>query len=285
MHTILHNTSTIRFATFLSPIMYATYEHIVRYVGEKVGYPTTLNVGQNFEELAQGHVDVAFICGLPYVRMMNWPSCPVELLAAPVLQGKRYQHKPVYFSDVVVRSDSPYTSFDDLRGCVWAYNERASHSGCNLVCYSLLERGKAPRYFGTTVKSGSHLRSLEMVLEGKAHATAIDSHVLDVLRTRDKELAARLRVVDMLGPSSIPPMVVSRRLDTGLACRIQEALVTMHHDACAAQGLHEGLIEKFVTVADADYGDIRGMLAKVEGVEFPPVPARGRGSPIRRSSH
>jgi phosphonate transport system substrate-binding protein len=136
----------IRFATFLASIMYGTYEYIARYVGEKVGYASILNVGQTFEEFAEGLVDVGFICGLPYTHLTNWPLCPVELLAAPVLQGERYQGKPIYFSDVIVRTNSQYTSFNALRGCVWAYNERRSHSGCNLVCYTLLERGKTPQY-------------------------------------------------------------------------------------------------------------------------------------------
>ncbi len=245
------NTTPIRFATFLSPIMYSTYAHIARYVGERVGRQTTLEVGQSFEEFAEGQVDVAFICGLPYVRMTSQNTCPVELLAAPVLMGERYLHRPIYFSDVIVRSDSPYTSFDDL------------------VCYSLLERGKSPDYFGKTVKSGSHLRSLEMVLEGEADAAAIDSHLSDILRSRDELLAARLRVVDVLGPSSIPPVVVSMRLDNELKGKLQDALVTMHLDDCGARELQQGLIERFVAVRDEDYGNIRKMLEKVEGVEFP----------------
>jgi len=264
-----NNAVTIRFATFLSPILYGTYEHIARYIGEKVDCPTTLRVGQSFEEFAEGQIDVAFICGLPYVRMASQYNCPVELLAAPVLIGKRYRHRPIYFSDVIVRNESPFTCFDDLRGCVWAYNERASHSGCNLVCYSLLERGKSPEYFGETVKSDSHLRSLEMVLEGEVDAAAIDSHLLDVLRSRDVKLAARLRVVDMLGPSSIPPVVVSKRVAKEIKCRIQQALITMHLDDCGARGLREGLIERFVVVTDEDYGDLRGMLRRVEKVAFP----------------
>jgi len=249
--------------------MYSTYAHIARYIGEKVAHPTTLRVGQSFEEFAEGQIDVAFICGLPYVRMASQDTCPVELLAAPVLVGKRYRERPIYFSDVIVRSDSPFASFDDLGGCIWAYNERASHSGCNLVCYSLLERGKSPDYFGKTVKSGSHLRSLEMVLVGEADAAAIDSHLSDILRSKDEELAARLRVVDVLGPSSIPPAVVSKRLDNELKCKLREALITMHLDDCGAKELREGLIERFVVVRDEDYRDLRGMLDRVERVEFP----------------
>ena len=160
MHaTYSHNAPAIRFTTFLAPNLYRTYEHIARYVGGKVGYPTRLTVGQSFEDFAAGRADVGFICSLPYVHLIDAPNSPVELLAAPVLQGQRYQNKPVYFSDVIVRSDSPFTSFDDLDGCVWAYNQPTSHSGYNLVCYSLLEQGKTLNYFGTMVESGSHRRS------------------------------------------------------------------------------------------------------------------------------
>lgn len=269
MQTIPHNTATLRFATFLSPLLYPTYEHIASYIGARVDCPTSLHVGQSFEEFAGGQADVAFMCGLPYARMADEPACPIELLAAPVLQGQRYQHKPIYFSDVIVRSDSPYTSFDDLRGCAWVYNERASHSGCNLVCYSLLEQGKAPAYFGKTIKSGSHLRSLEMVLKGQADASALDSHVLDILRSRDQEVAAQLRVVATLGPSTIPPIVAAKRLDPDLKRNIQQALVTMHHDPQAACKLHEGLIERFAIITGEAYNDLRRMRTRVEQVEFP----------------
>ena len=77
-----------------------------------------------------------------------------------------------------------------------------------------------------------------------------------------------LRVVDVLGPSSIPPVVVSKRLDDELKCKLREALVTMHLDECGAKGLREGLIERFVVVADEDYGDLRGMLEKVDRWRF-----------------
>lgn len=265
MHaTFLHDAPAIRFATFLAPSLYCTYEHIARYVGVKVGYPTSLSVGHSFDDFVTGQVDVGFICGLPYVHLVDSPGSPVELLAAPVLRGERYQNKPVYFSDVIVRGDSPFTSFDDLSGCRWAYNQRTSHSGYNLVCSSLLEQGKTMRYFGTMIETGSHQRSLQLVLEGQADATAIDSHVLDALLWQNKELELQLRVIAMLGPSSIPPIVVARSLDSNLKCRLQEVLITMHKDPNAADGLHEGRIDHFVAVSDTDYDDIRAIFARVQ---------------------
>src|SRR2546425_6183831 len=199
----MHDTLSIRFASYLSPNIYATYEHITRYVGEKVGRPTTLTVGRSFEEFAAGQVDVGFICGLPYSHLADSPSCPVELLVAPVLQGERYQHRPIYFSDVIVRNDSPYTSFNDLQGCTWAYNQRVSHSGWNLVYYSLLEQDKTLRYFGRMIETGSHQRSISLVLEGQADATAIDSHVLDVFLAQNTAAVDTLRSIAMLGPASM----------------------------------------------------------------------------------
>jgi phosphonate transport system substrate-binding protein len=260
---------TLRFANFLSPILQSTYEQIAHHAGQTLGLPATLHTGQSLDEFTNGQADAGFLCGLLYVRMRQWADCPVELLAAPVLLADRYEDRPIYFSDVIVHRDSPYTSFDDLQGCTWAYNEATSHSGCNLVCYGLLKRHKSPHYFGQRVKSGSHLTSLQMIIDGQADATAIDSHVLDVMLQRNPALAAQLRVVAMLGPSAMPPVVVAKRLDAELKDRLRAALVEMHHDPSPAHDLQQGLIRRLVPVADEHYNDIRHMLATVQAVTFP----------------
>jgi phosphonate transport system substrate-binding protein len=255
---------TVRFVNFLSPLLQGTYDTIARYVGEGGQYPTVSGVGQTLDEFAHGQADVGFLCGLLYVRMREQTVWPVELLAAPVLSGERYQQRPIYYSDVVVRKNSPYTSFQDLRGCRWAFNEEASHSGYNHVVADMLKRGISFPYFGETIKSGSHLNSLHMVLEGEADATAIDSHILDVVLRRDAHVASHVRIVDMFGPSSIPPVVVARRLDPTLKAQIQMALLTMHHDPVVARALQLGGIEHFVPVQDEHYQDIREMFARVQ---------------------
>ncbi|SRR5581483_9464174 len=254
----------LHFVNYLSPLLDSTYEYIATYVGEHIGLPTTLSVGQSLEDFATGKVDVGFLCGLAYVQMTNWSRCPVELVAAPVLQGERYRQAPLYFSDVIVRRESRYTSFQDLRGCVWAYNETASHSGYNLVRYSLLQRGLQTDYFRWAVATGSHLQSLQAVIDGRADATAIDSHILDVLRQRQPELMAQFRVIDVFGPSHIPPVVVANALEPSLRQKIGEILLSMYHDAQAAQQLHEGLIARFVAIADNDYDEIRHMFSLVQ---------------------
>jgi phosphonate transport system substrate-binding protein len=178
------------------------------------------------------------------------------LLVAPVLLPQRYAGKPLYFSDVVVRRDSPFTSFKDPRGSVWGYNERTAHSGWNLVCYNLYLRELKLNYFGRIRKTGSHLESLRMLEEGQIDAAAIDSHVLDVARTLRSDLNAQFRVIEVLGPSSIPPVVVSKALPFSLKRAIRDALLEMHNNPQAAKVLQRGLIARFVMVSDDHYDSI-----------------------------
>ena len=262
----------LRFATFLSPVLYDTYAHITRYVGERLGVPTTLCVGQSLDEFATGEADVGFLCGLLYADMSQ--PRPVELLAAPVVMGKRYRGEPLYYSDVIVHRDSLYTSFDALQGSRWAFNEEASHSGYNIVSYSLLIRGKTFEHFGSMLKTGSHFASLQAVLDGKADAAAIDSHVLDMWFQQKPELAQQLRVVEMLGPSTIPPIVATTRVNAQTRHRIQEVLCTMHQDIDGVKGLHGGLIERLVPVEDAHYDDIRCMFVRVQERKMSTVSCR-----------
>ncbi len=47
---------------------------------------------------------------------MDVANPPIELLAAPVMEALRYEHRPIYFSDVVVRRDSPFRIFAEMPG-------------------------------------------------------------------------------------------------------------------------------------------------------------------------
>src|SRR5260370_3655348 len=94
----------LRFVTFLAPNLRPVYEFIARHIGERLGCATELVDGDSYDDVAEA--DVAFLCGLPYVRLMERKKPPVELLAAPVLQGARYRGRPICFSDVIVHCAS-----------------------------------------------------------------------------------------------------------------------------------------------------------------------------------
>ncbi len=117
------------FATYLAPCLKPLYQLVTDTVGEELGRPTRLVDGTSLDQLRQGEVGFAFLCGLPYVRLRREDPSLVDAIAAPVVSEVRYGGRPIYFSDVIVPRDSPAKAWGDLRGASWAYNEPDSHSG------------------------------------------------------------------------------------------------------------------------------------------------------------
>jgi len=259
---------TLRFATFLAPNMLPVYQFVAGYVGEKLGCRTELAVGTSFDQFESGQADVGFICGLPYVQLTRHDPPPVELLAAPVLQGERYRGQPVYFSDVIVRRDSPFQKFADLRGHSWSYNDPDSHSGYNVTRYHLVRMGETQGFFGQVVQAGWHQKSIQLVIEGTVDASAIDSQVLAIELREHPEWASELRVIDSLGPSSIQPVVAARQLPPPIRTEVRRALLAIGDDPHAAVALARGFVQGFAPVTDSTYDDIRKMLAEAEAAEF-----------------
>jgi phosphonate transport system substrate-binding protein len=216
------------------------------------------------EKLDQGEIQVGWICGLPYVWKADQVAPSIELLAAPVLKGDRYQGKPIYFSDVAVHQDSPFRTFADLRGCVWAYNEPRSHSGCYVTRYHLAKIGESHGFFGKAIESGSHQTSLQWILSGKIDASAIDSTVLELELQHYPEIAAQIRILDTLRASPIPPWVVSTRVPQEMRDRLRQAFLYMHQTPAGQAVLSQGTIDRFVTVSDRDYDAIRHMAKQAE---------------------
>jgi len=214
------------------------------------------------ERLLSGEIQAGWICGAPYVQMIDQTRAPLALLAAPVMAAPRYLDRPIYFSDVVVRADRPYATFADLRGAVWAYNEPHSHSGYHVVRYHLATLGETRAFFGRVFASGAHQRSLALILAGDADASAIDSTVLDMLTAQEPTLAAQLRVIATLGPSPMPPWVVHQSVPRALRQALTDALITMHADALGQTILRQASVARFAAVSDGDYDPIRAMLRR-----------------------
>lgn len=257
---------TIRFATFLAPNMLPVYQFTADYIGRQLGLPTHLFTGTTFNQFAGDEADVGFICGLPYVRLVEQRPSPVQLLAAPVLRGERFENRPIYYSDVIVRQDSPYHTFADLRGSVWAYNEPDSQSGCAITMYHLAQMQATAAYFGQVVRAGSHQRAIQLILTGQVDAAAVDCQVLAVEMAQQPALTRQLRVIDLLGPSPIPPVVAASRLPAGLKADIQAVLWAMGDDPEAVEALAYGFIHRFAPVADSDYDAIRQIAATAAAV-------------------
>lgn len=265
-------TETIRFTSLMAENADLVVDAVVRYVGDQLGAPTSFVADVPWQErerlLDGGQIQAAWICGLPYVRKVDVGNPPIELLAAPVMAAPRYGDRPVYFSDVVVRRDSPFRTFADLRGASWAYNEPGSQSGYNVVRYHLATLGETEGYFGQIVEAGAHQRSLQLILDGEIDASAIDSTVLEMEFERKPAMRSAVRVVETLGPSPIPPWVVLRRLPRELRRALRGVLLGMHQDPRGRGILTTGQLARFERVVDSDYEPIRRMARQAELVRL-----------------
>ena len=202
----------LRIGTFLAPNIMPVYEAVTEAIGRRLGVATELVVETDYDACARDEDEVCFVCSLPYVHFERAGIAPAVPVAAPVLSGERYGGRPIYFSDVIVRADSRFQSFLDLRGHSWAYNEPLSQSGYGITRYHLLELGETHGFFSEVVEAGFHETSIRLVAAGEVDASAIDSQVLAVTLRDDPSLARSLRAIDALGPSTIQPVAVSNRV-------------------------------------------------------------------------
>jgi phosphonate transport system substrate-binding protein len=258
----------LRVGTFLAPNMMPVYEAITETIARRLGTTAELVVETSYENCATDVNDVCFVCSLPYVMFEREGISPSLPTAAPVLTGARFGGKPIYFSDVIVRAESGFGSFLDLRGCRWAYNEPLSQSGYGITRYHLVTLGETNGFFGDVIEAGYHETAIEMVRDGEVDAAAIDCQVLAVAVREHPDLTETLRVVETLGPSTIQPIGVSRRLGEAVRASIRDALVTMHEDRHLAARLAHGFIERLVPVEASSYDDIRAMVDECERAGF-----------------
>lgn len=241
----------MRLVSCLAPCLAPLYRAVAEHLG--VDFDETAPWEESERQLLSGQVELGFLCGLGYVRQPHG----LEVLGAPVFAAPRYEDAPVYFSDLIVRADSPYKELADLRGCRWASNEPNSHSGSNVLRWHLRND---PDFFRQEIVSGSHARSIGLVQSGAVDLACIDSTVLEELRP------ANLRVIGTLGPSPIQPLLISTRIPLERREELRARLLSFPST---------GPVRRFAPVNDAHYDPLRATLSFSSG----PAPTAARLSP------
>jgi phosphonate transport system substrate-binding protein len=235
----------------------------VTYIGERLGQPTLLVQRRSYKEISdlleKGDVDVAFVCGRPYV--IDHDRFGLQLLAAPLVYDE-----PIYYSYVIVPADSPAQRFADLRGQRYAFSDPLSNSG-HLVPVAMLARlGETPdRFFKRSIFTYSHSASVEAVAVKFVDGASVDSYVYDYLAATNPGLTAKTRIIDRSAPHGITPVVVRADLAPAVKARVRRVLLDMDRDPRGLDILKQLMIRRFVTVADGRYDSIREMLRLIGG--------------------
>lgn len=260
----------LRVITYLAPSLpLELFETLTDHLAGALGTAGHLSVDESRsgprpgedDPFSRGEADLGFVCATSYVWLTDRPVCPVELAAAWVPDDPRCLDRAVYFADVVVRSDSPVSTFDELAGAAFAYNDDASLSGYHSLRFQLRERGLDDSHLGAMVLSGSHLRSLAMVEAGDVDAAAVDSVALRLQRNRRPALDQAIRVIDTWGPHPVQATVLRATLPAHDRAVLRSALLSAHDDPIVGPALAAAGLLRFDAVGDAHYAPVRSALA------------------------
>ena len=240
--------------------MFWFYQGVATYLGQTLGVETHITQSQydplQDPMMLQDQIDIAFICGLPFVQLNRIIPGQLQALVAPVMQASRYQNRPVYFSDIIVKASRNFR-FEDLAGKTFCYNDPGSNSGYNLVRYRLMQSQYPSSFFGKVMQSGSHQRSIELVVEGIADCAAIDSTVLEQQLRFQPELANHLRVIESIGPCPMPPIIISSRLAND--SQKLQSILCQPNTELASNSMKQAQIRRYVSVQTEDYAPILRM--------------------------
>jgi len=249
-------------AAVISPkATFDTYSPLLDYVARRLDRPVELLQRPTYAEINEllrtGQADVGFICGGAFVEGER--DGYMELLAVPEIGGTA-----TYRALIIVAANSPYRSFDDLRGRRFAFTDPLSNSGRLYVQYHLAQMGDSPEsFFGETIYTYSHDNSIRAVAQGIVDGATVDSLVFDALVRNEPSLGQRLRVVERSQPFGIPPVVVHPDLDLALKAAVRQALLEMHSDPGGQQALAILNVDRFVPPDPGAYEDIRRMAARI----------------------
>ncbi|MBI2894002.1 MAG: phosphate/phosphite/phosphonate ABC transporter substrate-binding protein [Deltaproteobacteria bacterium] len=241
--------STLRFsvAAMQSPRdTYAAYSKLFSRVGLLLGAHVEFVQRRTYREvndlLLDGTLDAALLCTGGYFELEGRAPVRVEPIAVPVVDGKT-----TYHSFIIVPADSPATGIEDLRGKRFAFTDELSFSGRAYAVHLLRRTNEAPaRFFGDTIFTHSHDRSVEAVASGIVDGAAVDNLIYESIATRHPEVGAKIRVIHRSPPFGMLPLIASPTLPETMRARLRRAILTLDRDAEAAAALRIVGIERFV---------------------------------------
>ncbi len=233
------------------------YRRFLDYIGVKLGMRVQFVDRENYEEINElikaGNVDVAFVCGGPYVQ--GHDEFGMELLAAPQAYGER-----VYYSYIIVSKASTIEKFAELRGKKFAFTDPLSNSGTLVPTYLLARMHETPEsFFSETIFTQSHDKSIKAVAQGVVDGAAVDSLIWEYLNKTDPQYTSETKVIKKSSPYGIPPVVVRRDLKPELKSRLRHIFLTADQDPQGREILKGMMIDKFVPIEDSAYDSIREM--------------------------
>lgn len=235
------------------------------YISNKLGVPGSIVITTLYSDMSRmlknDEVDIAYVCGAPYV--LDHDFFGEELLAVPIPAFSN--GKPTYKSYVIVRKDSPYKSLKDLQMKRYALSDPLSNSGKLVPTYLLARKGyKLDEYFHSYLYTYSHSNSIEAVAMGLVDGASVDGYIWELHQRIDPTFSSQTKVIHKSRDFPFTPFVIRNSIDSKIKKKIKNIFLEMHQNPEGKKVLDKLFIERFVSLNDKDYDPIREMFKFVD---------------------
>jgi phosphonate transport system substrate-binding protein len=236
---------------------FAYYKKLLDYIEEKLGKKIEFVDREDYAEinklLEKGAIDVAFVCGGPYVD--GHKEFGMELLVAPHAYGGT-----VYYSYIIAHRDSPIDNFEALRGKTFGFTDPLSNTGKLVPTYILAKMDETPdSFFNGYDYTYAHDKSIKAVATGIVDGAAVDSLIWEYANRANPEYTSKTKIIKKSPPYGIPPVVIRPGLDPNFKESLRKIFLNVHNDKEGKEILQGMMIEKFVLLQDSAYDSIREM--------------------------
>jgi phosphonate transport system substrate-binding protein len=237
------------------------YREIIDYLSAGIGHEVELiqrkTYGEVNQMLAEGRIDLAFICTGPFVTGAEQSG--FTAIATPIVRGE-----PFYRSYLIVHRDSAWQSLADLKGKDFAFTDPDSNTGALVPRYWLKEIGATPEgFFRGFTYTYSHDNAIMAVAKKLVDGAAVDGHLWEYYQGRNAFYSSQTRVIGKSEPFGSPPIVVSDALAPELKSILVERILSMHQDPDGRRILSELMIDRFSTPDKEWYLPVTRMLERL----------------------
>ena len=153
-------------------------------------------------------------------------------LVAPVVSWASGEQSrgATYTSDLIVKNNCKYTSWEDLKGSVFAYNDDVSLSGYVSLKIWMHENKPAHAripYFSKSYATGSHFNSICAVAAGTADCAVIDRITREAIERENPHMKSKYRILKdvIIGDMPAQPICIRKQIDKVTRNKILDAFL------------------------------------------------------------
>jgi phosphonate transport system substrate-binding protein len=233
------------------------YNKIFDYISSKTGKKIIFKQRKSYQEVNEllrlQELDFAFICSGAYVEAEE--EFDVEILAVPLIKGKLN-----YYAYIIVRNDSNFTRFEDLKGYDFAFTDPLSNTGCLYPRYLVKKMNLSEdMFFSRVIYTYAHDYSIQAVENKIVDAASVDSLIFDYFKANNPQKVSNLKIIKKSVPFGIPPVVIHPKIESDLKRELQSVFLNMSTDPQGKEILSHLDIDRFVLGKDSEYDSIRKM--------------------------